>query len=422
MASISKADCLLLDSNTATFRSDFYFPQHKQQNARYFCGNSLGLQPKGVAALVDEELEKWRHHGVEGHFYKKNPWKSYEQVVQASSATLVGAKPKEVVVMNSLTVNLHLLMLSFYKPSGRRCKILIESDAFPSDRYAVQSQVRFYGLDASCVVEATPRVGEHLLRTEDIIDLIEQHQDELALVMLSGVNYYTGQLYNMPEITRAGHKAGAKVGFDLAHAAGNVPIQLHDWGVDFAAWCTYKYLNSGPGGVACAFVHDKHHGQAALPRMEGWWGHNPETRFKMPRQFEPAPTAEAWQLSNVPILLLASYRASLDVFEKTSIEKLHQKSRMMTRTLEKLILDFNQEQDKVFINIITPRNEEERGCQLSLVFDKHGRAVHNFLSENGIITDWREPDVVRVAPVPLYNNFEDLYAFYETLHQAVKTL
>ena len=398
------------------FRREFLFPQHEGRDVLYFTGNSLGLQPKGAAVILQEELEDWAQYGVEGHFQARRPWYSYHELFSESLARIVGAKPKEVVAMNGLTTNLHLLLVSFYRPEGRRRKILCEERPFPSDTYAMASQIAFHGGDPDQdLVEMRPRKGEHTLRTEDIEARIAELGDELALVLFGGVNFYTGQAFDLEAITRAGHAAGALVGFDLAHAAGNIPLKLHDGGVDFACWCSYKYLNSGPGSVAGAFVHERHLG-TDLPRFAGWWGHDKDERFKMERTFKPMPTAEAWQLSNAPVFAMAPHRASLDLFDRAGMDALVAKSRRLTAFLEAVIDQVASDTGKQ-LEIITPRDPDQRGCQLSVVLHGEGRALFDELTRRGVVADWREPNVIRLAPVPLYNGFQDVWRFGEVLKE-----
>ena len=398
------------------FRREFLFPQHEGRDVLYFTGNSLGLQPKGAALILQEELEDWAQYGVEGHFQARRPWYSYHELFSESLARIVGAKPKEVVAMNGLTTNLHLLLVSFYRPEGRRRKILCEERPFPSDTYAMASQIAFHGGDPEQdLVEMRPRKGEHTLRTEDIEARIAELGDELALVLFGGVNFYTGQAFDLEAITKAGHAAGALVGFDLAHAAGNIPLKLHDGGVDFACWCSYKYLNSGPGSVAGAFVHERHLG-TDLPRFAGWWGHDKDERFKMERTFKPMPTAEAWQLSNAPVFAMAPHRASLDLFDRAGMDALVAKSRRLTAFLEAVIDQVASDTGKQ-LEIITPRDPDQRGCQLSVVLHGEGRALFDELTRRGVVADWREPNVIRLAPVPFYNSFQDVWWFGEVLKE-----
>jgi kynureninase len=394
----------------ASMRAQFHIPKTKTgKDVVYLCGNSLGLQPKAVEAALTQELLDWQTLGVEGHFQAKHPWMPYHEFLTKQLANLVGAKPIEVVAMNSLTVNLHLMMVSFYQPTKTRHKIVIEGGAFPSDQYAVASQIRYHGYDPkTSLIELKPRTGEATLRTEDIEQLIAKQGDSIALILLGGVNYYTGQLFDMARITQVGYAKGCVVGFDLAHAAGNVPLKLHDWDVDFACWCSYKYLNSGPGSIAGCFVHERH-AKTSLPRFAGWWGHDKITRFKMGPDFVPMPGAEGWQLSNPPILSLAAVRASLELFDAVGMEKLREKSLKLTGYMEFLL---DQLKSEAF-TILTPREANQRGCQLSIVMKKDGRKAFDALTKAGVICDWREPDCIRVAPVPLYNSFADVHRFVE---------
>jgi len=377
-------------------------------NSIYLCGNSLGLQPKAIRQALLNELDQWAEHGVEGHFRGDLPWMHYHKFLTQQTARLVGALPHEVVVMNTLTVNLHLMMASFYRPTPTRFKIVMEAGAFPSDQYAMESQVRWHGLDPEkAIVEVAPRAGEDILRTEDILDILEHEGDSVALVMFGGVNYYTGQFYELGKIAAAGHGIGAKVGFDLAHAAGNLPLQLHDWGPDFAVWCSYKYLNSGPGGPSGAFVHERHANSPELPRFAGWWGHDEAERFKMKKGFRPMQGAEGWQLSNAQIFSFAAHKASLDIFDAAGIENLRVKSLQLTAFMEQVLKEANGSRN--LFKIITPGDPKQRGCQLSLLTDHRGKALFDFLAANGVMADWREPNVIRFAPVPLYNSFEDVW-------------
>ncbi|SIT89876.1 kynureninase [Pontibacter indicus] len=401
------------------FKDRFYFPQVNGRDAIYFCGNSLGLQPKSAQMYIDNEMYKWANLAVEGHFKGEEPWFNYHKLLTNGAARVVGAKPQEVVIMNQLTVNLHLMLVSFYRPEGKRIKIIMEGGAFPSDQYALETQVKFHGYTPEeAIVELFPREGEHTLRTEDILQSIAEQGEELALVLMGGINYYTGQVYDMAAITEAGHEAGAVVGFDLAHAAGNVPLQLHDWDVDFAVWCTYKYLNSGPGGTAGAFVHERHANNPDLPRFAGWWGHDASVRFQMKKGFIPMPGAEGWQLSNAQILPMAVHRASLELFDEAGMENLRAKSEKLTGYLEYLIDDVQVGKD--VLEMITPRDPQARGCQISLLVKQNARELFNKLMEAGIIVDFREPSVIRVAPTPLYNSFEEVYRFSEILHACLE--
>ncbi|PTX22264.1 kynureninase [Pontibacter mucosus] len=402
------------------FRDRFYFPQVNKQDAIYFCGNSLGLQPKSAQMYIDNEMYKWANLAVEGHFKGEEPWFNYHELLAPATARMVGAKESEVVVMNQLTVNLHLMLVSFYRPEGKRFKIMTEAGAFPSDQYALETQVKFHGYNPDeAIVELFPREGEHTLRTEDILQSIKQHGEELALVMMGGINYYTGQVFDMAAITKAGHEAGALVGFDLAHAAGNVPLYLHDWGVDFAVWCTYKYLNSGPGGTSGVFVHERHGNDPGIPRFAGWWGHDADVRFQMKKGFIPMQGAAGWQLSNAQILPMAVHRAALELVDEAGgMEALRAKSEKLTGYLEYLINDVHV--GKEVLEMITPTDPQARGCQISLLVKRDSRLLFNKLMEAGIIVDYREPNVIRVAPTPLYNSFEEVYRFSEILHQCLE--
>lgn len=399
------------------FRDRFHIPPAPGGGSCvYMCGNSLGLQPKTTRDAVAEELQNWQDLAVEGHFHARTPWTRYHDALAESYARIVGAAPREVTAMNTLTVNVHLMMVSFYRPTAQRFKIIIEDHAFPSDRYAVDTQIRFHGFDpAEALVVLKPRPGEILLRTEDIEATIAAHADSLALVMMGGLNYYTGQLYDMECITRAGHAAGAVVGFDLAHAAGNVPLRLHDWGVDFACWCSYKYLNSGPGSIAAVFVHDRHAENFNLPRFGGWWGHDRPSRFKMGPNFQPIPGAEGWQLSNPPILSLAAVKASLALFDEAGMDRLRVKSVKLTSYLSYLLDNLGS----AAFHVMTPADPAQRGAQLSIVVHENGRAVFDALHRGGVICDWREPDCIRIAPAPLYNSFADVHRFVEVFATAL---
>ena len=395
-----------------SFRERFHFPQHNGEDVVYLCGNSLGLQPKSVSYLMEKELEDWAKYGVEGHFQARNPWFSYHHIFSERLAKIVGAQKDEVVAMNTLTVNLHLLMLSFYRPTAKRYKILMEAGAFPSDQYAVETQVRMYGYEpADAIIEMAPKEGSNLIEEEDILNAIKEAGDTLALVMIGGVNYYTGQFFDLKRITEAAHRVGAYAGYDLAHAVGNIPLQLHDWNVDFASWCSYKYLNSGPGAVGGAFVHSHHGNNPKIFRLAGWWGNDEKDRFKMKKGFIPQKGAASWQMSNAPVFNMVAHNASLDIFDKAGITALREKSEKLTGYLEYLL----QQVTHLSFEIITPTDPARRGCQLSMLFGDKGREVFDKLTENGVIADWREPNVIRIAPVPLYNTFEDAYRFYEIL-------
>lgn len=404
----------------AKYRSEFYFPRFHEKDVIYFTGNSLGLQPKRTKSFIEQELNDWAKWGVEGHFEAQNPWFSYHELLTSKAAKIVGALDKEVVITHSLTTNLHLLMVSFYRPEGKRFKILCEGKAFPSDQYALESQVKFHGYDPNdAILEIFPRKGEHLIREEDILDTLARHGEEIALVMIGGVNYYTGQLFDMKSITDAGHKAGAVVGFDLAHAAGNVELQLHDWEVDFAAWCSYKYLNSSPGGVSGMFVHESHANNPNLPRFAGWWGHDKDVRFKMEPGFRPMEGAEGWQLSNAPILGMAAHLASLTIFDEVGMPAISQKRDDLTAYLEFIIHAISSSSEKVNFEIITPRDKTKRGAQLSILAHGQGKDLFDALSASGVVADWREPNVIRIAPAPLYNSYEDVYHFGQRLKAAI---
>ena len=395
------------------YRNEFHIPLQKNGKEHiYMCGNSLGLQPKRTKEFLNQELEDWATFGVEGHFHAKNPWMPYHEFLTESYAKIVGAKQAEVVAMNTLTVNLHLMMVSFYQPTEKRHKIIIEGDAFPSDIYAVESQIEHHGLSVkTSLIKLRPRDGESAIRTEDIQAIIEREGDEIALIMLGGVNYYTGQVFDFEKITKLAQAKGIKVGFDLAHAAGNIKLELHNWGVDFAVWCSYKYLNSGPGSVAAAFVHEKHH-TTNLNRFAGWWGHNKEDRFKMPDDFNPIQSAEGWQLSNPPILSLAAIRSSLSIFDEVGMDNLVAKSKELTNYLLYLLNTIDTDR----IEIITPK---ERGCQLSIRVKNGNKTLFDKITDKGVIADWREPDVIRIAPVPLYNSFSDVFQFYSILKEVL---
>lgn len=399
------------------FRQRFNFPVLESgEEPVYFTGNSLGLQPRSAKDFVDRELEDWAKLAVEGHFQARHPWLPYHEFLTESTAEVVGAFPEETVVMNSLTVNLHLMLVSFYRPTSERFRIMIEGKAFPSDQYAVKSHLAFHGFDPGAgLIEVLPRYGETWLRTEDIVEAIEKHSDSLALVMFGGVNYFTGQAFDLKTISEAARRSGAAVGFDLAHAAGNIPLQLHDSGADFAVWCSYKYLNAGPGAVAGAFVHERHARERDIPRFTGWWGHNKDTRFQMGPDFDPIEGAEGWQISNPPILQMAALRASLEIFSEAGMESLSSKSKELTGFLEFLLRSIGDER----ISVITPEDPVQRGCQISMKVKDADRSLFEQLRSDGVFADWREPDVIRVAPVPLYNSFTDVWRFAEKLRTAL---
>lgn len=406
------------DDPLRSYRDLFHIPAEDGRECIYFAGNSLGLQPRSAAQFINEELEDWKNLGVAGHFRAKHrPWLHYHKLSKQYLADIMGAKPAEVVAMNSLTVNLHLMMATFYRPTAQRFKIIIEAGAFPSDRYAVESQVKWHGFDPEeAIVEIHPGEGEVLLSTEDIVRAINENALQTALLLFGGVQYYTGQLFDLRRITDAGHSAGVPVGFDLAHAAGNVPLQLHDSNVDFAVWCSYKYLNSGPGGAGGAFVHERYARNTGLPRLAGWWGHCESERFAMTKEFDPMYGVDGWQLSNVNVLSAAAHLAALTIFHKVGMAALSTKSRQLTGYLEYLIDGINHEA----VRIITPRNPEERGCQLSIVVKGKGKSVFDALTKAGVVADWREPEVIRVAPVPLYNTFTDVYRFYTLFKKSLQ--
>lgn len=402
------------DKNDTThpYKSAFHFPQFQNRNAIYFCGNSLGLQPKSVSAAVEAELNTWKTLAVGGYFNGPNPWLYYQEYLKPSLAKLVGADIAEVSAMNALTVNLHLLMLSFYKPIGNRCKIVMEAGAFPSDQYAVETLVKHFGLNPEeTIVEIEPLPGSKTLTTEQIIDTINKLGDELAMVLFGGINYYTGQFFDIAAITKATHQVGAIAGFDLAHVTGNIPLALHDWQVDFAAWCSYKYLNAGPGAVGGYFIHEKHIANQALPRLAGWWGNDEKERFKMEKGFIPKPNASGWNISTAQVFNMVGLKASLSIFDEVGINTLRQKSIQLTAYLEYVLSQLQN----ISFEIITPANPEGRGAQLSLYFKENGKAIHEALINNGVIVDYREPGVIRVAPAPLYCSFEDVFRFYEIL-------
>jgi len=398
-------------------RNAFHLPKTATGEERiYLCGNSLGLQPKCTADFVQQELEDWKQLGVDGHFEARKPWMPYHEFLTQQMADVVGGLPQEVVVMNSLSVNLHLLMVSFYRPTNDRYKIIIEENAFPSDQYAVKSQLRFHGYgDRNGLLELPPSEGLAYTKTKDILSFIEEHGEETALILLGGVNYYSGQAFPLKEIVAAGHEKGCVVGFDLAHAAGNVDCQLHESGADFAAWCTYKYLNSGPGGMSGVFINERHASNFDLPRFAGWWGHDKSSRFKMPETFQPEVGAEGWQLSNPPILAMAALRASLSLFDQVGMEALRKKSVQLTSFFEECIQSIQTDR----IEIITPKEVESRGCQLSLRVRGGDKSLFEALTHMGVVSDWREPDVIRIAPVPMYNTYQEGVLFAEKLEKAV---
>ena len=401
-----------------SFRNRFLFPKVNAKTAIYFAGNSLGLQPRATAKVIQEELEDWARLGVDGHHKSRRPWVYYHKFFKKGLAQLVGGKILEVVPMNQLTVNLHLMLVSFYRPTKKRYKILTEHGAFSSDQYAIESQLKHHGVDQQKAwIEVKPREGEMTLRTEDILSAIESQKDELALVMLGAVHYYTGQLFNLKKITEAAHNAGAVAAFDLAHAIGNVPLNLHNDGVDFAVWCSYKYLNSGPGSIAGVFVHERHAQAFDLPRFAGWWGHQEDERFQMKKGFKPIKGADGWQVSNVPVFSAAPHLASLQMFQQAGIKNLCRKSELLTGFLEFVLRDIDPEEKN--FSIITPSSSRERGCQLSIFMKRNGKKTYQKLLKAGVIIDWREPDVIRAAPVPLYNTFEEVFRFGQIFKRAL---
>jgi kynureninase len=396
------------------FRDEFLIPPHEQGETHYFCGNSLGLQPRAVKEAIEAELNYWGELGVEGHFKGRLPWMDYHEFVRDHLAEVVGAQPEEVVAMNTLGVNLHLMMVSFYRPTPDRHAILMEVGAFPTDRYALESQIRYHGFSPKLsLIEIEGDEPNGILSMAHIERALNEHGSRIALVMLPGVQYRTGQAFDLKAITDLAHRHGCTVGFDLAHAVGNLPLQLHDSGADFAIWCSYKYLNSGPGAVGGAFVHARH-AKAALPRFAGWWGHDKTTRFQMGPEFVPTPGADGWQLSNPPILALVPMRVSLEIFHRAGIQRLREKSLQLTGYLEWLV----RTQLSDVLQIVTPAEPERRGAQLSIRVlggRTQGRALFDYLTDNGIIGDWREPDVIRISPAPLYNRFTDCLAFAEAV-------
>ncbi len=401
------------------YRDQFLFPKVNGKQVIYFTGNSLGLQPKNTKKFVDEVMKDWAEMAVEGHFYAEKPWWDYHERLAKPLSKIVGAKPSEITVMNTLTVNLHLLMVSFYRPTKKRYKIICEEKAFPSDQYMLQSQVKFHGYNPEeAIVEIKKREGEHNFRIEDILNTIQEIGDECALVLIGGVNYYTGQVFDMKTITKAGHDIGAFVGWDLAHAAGNIKLDLHDWDVDFAAWCSYKYMNSGPGNASGCFIHERFHNKKDIPRFEGWWGTSKETRFLMKPEFEPMPNADAWQVSNAPVLALAPYLASLELFDEVGMDALIDKRDLIVAYLEFVLKEIDKQVESSF-EIITPSDPKERGTQLSVFLHGEGKKLFDFLMKNGVITDWREPNVIRLAPAPFYCSFEDMYDFGQILKKGI---
>ena len=398
-------------------RNEYLFPQHNGKPFIYLCGNSLGLQPKVAREVLDVQLNNWQNLAVEGWFEGDSPWMFYHKELKKLMAPIVGAKPAEVCPMNTLTVNLHLLMVSFYKPKAHRFKIIMEAGAFPSDQYAIESQVRFHGHDPKeAIIEVKPKEGEYTLCTEDIIQQIIENGEEIALVLFGGINYFTGQWFDMPAITKAGHSVGAIVGFDLAHAAGNVPLKLHEWEIDFACWCSYKYQNAGPGGISGIFVHEKHFSDTSLNRFAGWWGYQEAQRFKMEKGFIPEAGADGWQVSCTQVMPMALYHASLQLFEKAGfMEALRDKSKTLTSYLFYIINQVNKQLGEEQYQIITPQNVEDRGAQVSIIAKADGKQIFDALVAENILGDWREPNVIRLSPVPMYNSFEDVFRTGELL-------
>ena len=404
----------------AKYRDEFNFPKVNGKKTIYFTGNSLGLQPKSAKTYIDEVMNDWAEMAVEGHFFADRPWWDYHERFSKPLSRVVGALPSEVTVMNTLTVNLHMMMVSFYQPTDKRFKIICEEKAFPSDQYMLQTQVKFHGLNPDdVIVEVKRREGEHNLRNEDIIAKINEVGDELALVLIGGINYYTGQVLDMKSITEAGHNVGAFVGWDLAHAAGNIKLELHDWNVDFAAWCSYKYMNAGPGSVSGIFVHEKHHSNKDLPRFGGWYGHNKERRFLMEPNYDPNPGALGWQSSCTGVLAMAPYLASVEMFEEVGMEALFEKRDKITAYLEFIIEEIAKEVNGNF-ELITPKNLNERGSQLSVLLHGEGKSLFHYLMKEGVIVDWREPAVIRLAPVPLYSSYEEMYGFGQILKRGIQ--
>ncbi|MCJ0743283.1 kynureninase [Pedobacter montanisoli] len=421
---IAFARSLDAQDSLAEMRSEFLFPEQNNKPFIYLCGNSLGLQPKVAKEVLQRQLDNWKNLAVEGWFDGQEPWMFYHKELKKLMAPIVGASPAEVCPMNTLTVNLHLLMVSFYQPKGKKYKIIMEAGAFPSDQYAIESQVRFHGFNADdAIIEVKPREGEYILRTEDIVKTIKEHGNEIALVLFGGINYFTGQWFDMQAITVAGHSIGAKVGFDLAHAAGNVPLKLHDWDVDFACWCSYKYQNSGPGGISGIFVHEKHFSDTNLHRFAGWWGYNESKRFKMEKGFIPEAGADGWQISCTQVMPMALYHESLTLFEKAGfMDALRNKSKTLTSYLFYIINEANKELGEEQYKIITPQNEEDRGAQVSIIAKANGKVIFDHLVANHVLGDWREPNVIRLSPVPMYNSFEDIYRTGELLLAVARSI
>jgi len=403
------------------FRSKFYIPILDGKECIYFTGNSLGLQPKTAQNYVLDEMENWANYGVEGHFHGRNPWTNFHDVFSKKLQPILGALPEEIVVMNQLTVNLHLMFTTFYRPGKKRYKIVCEERAFTSDQYMMDSQFRLHGIDpVDGLIEVKPRPGETFIRNEDIVSTIKNNKDEIALVFFGGINYVTGQFFDMEKITAAAHEIGAICGFDLAHAVGNVALQLHDWNVDFACWCSYKYLNAGPGAVAGTFIHDRYAADKSLLRLAGWWGTDKHERFQFKRDFNAIPTAEGWQLSNSPVLSMAALKASLDIFEEAGFKNILEKSKHLSAYLLFILNDINENASTKVVEILTPQNAGEQGSQVSTRFLKKGKEFFNFLNKKGVLADWREPDVIRLSPVPLYNTFDDVFRFGEIMEEFIQ--
>lgn len=419
--SLDFAKQLDLNDPLRSFREKFLIPTENGKEQIYFLGNSLGLQPKTTQLYIEQVMKQWAKYGVEGFMHGEQPWMNYHDDLIKPLSKIVGALPQEVVVMNQLTVNLHLMMVSFYRPAGKRIKIICESKAFPSDQYMFETHIKHYGLKPEdVIVEVSPRKGEQLIRLEDIQKTIEENRDELALVLWGGVNYYTGQLFDMKAITKAAQSAGAKVGFDLAHAAGNVFLQLHDWNVDFACWCNYKYLNSGPGAVGAVYIHEQYHKDNSIQRLAGWWGYEKDTRFKMQKGFKPVLTAEGWHLSTPAIILQACCKAAFEIFEQAGMKEIFKKGKLLSAYLFFILENINASQREKIIEIITPANENEKGCQASILMLKNGKEIFDKLAGKGIVADWREPSVIRIAPVPLYNTFEEVWRFGKALNDILE--
>ena len=409
---IEFAKILDIDDPLKDFREKFLIPSINGKEQVYFLGNSLGLQSKNIKEEINKILDQWAGFGVEGFFIGKDRWLDYHDQLTKPLSGIVGAKPDEITVMNQLTVNLHLMMVSFYQPKGKRNKILFEAKAFPSDQYMLETHIRSRGLDpAEVLIEVAPRDGEHVIRNEDITAIIDGHSDDLALTLFSGVSYYTGQVYDIKVITEAAHRVGAIAGFDLAHAAGNISLQLHDWNVDFACWCSYKYLNSGPGAMGGVFIHERFHDDKSISRFGGWWGYDKDTRFKMEKGFKPIPTAEGWQISTPSILLYASQKAALRIFEQAGWKELQAKQQTLNNYLWLVLDELNGSLEKKVIEFITPKNSEVISCQVSMLMLKRGKEIFEELGRQGVMVDWREPNVIRMAPVPLYNTFEEVWRF-----------